>query len=71
MSSILMETKDLTKALDFLISEKTKGAGKLASEIEKLTSSRTKLNGNIRIPNGMFRDIQNKVPTAVFETKNE
>ena len=71
MPSYVMETEDVKKALEFLILQKTKGTGKLASEIKRLTSSRTKINGDIRIPTGMFWSIQEKVPTAVFQTKNE
>lgn len=71
MSSVIMNTRDVKKALDFLILEKTRAAKKLASGIRKLTNSRGKLNGEIRMPTGMFRDINEIIPAVVYEVKNE
>jgi hypothetical protein len=71
MPSIVVETNDVKKALDLLILEKARGAKKLASGIKKLTNSREKLNGHIRIPIDMFRNIQKTIPAAGFNTSME
>lgn len=67
MSSILMETKDVKNAVDLLILEKTDRAKRLASGIKKLTSSREKLNGHIRIPIGMYRSIADIIPVVIHK----
>jgi hypothetical protein len=67
MSSILMETNDLKNTLDLLILEKTNQAKRLASGIKRLTNSRERLNGHIRIPTDMYRSIANIVPIVIHE----
>ena len=65
MSSILIRTEDVKNALDLLILEKTDQAKKLASGIKKLTHSREKLNGHIRIPTSMYIGIADIIPLII------